>query len=123
MVVRRVTAAAAAVATVGVATKLGWSDVGRSLDLLTGRTVSTTTALALVATLCWTALAVVGALIAAGPLAVAVRGAGATPWRRAVLTALVGALLLGAGLAHHQQGYHVCCTSAQTTRQAESLVH
>jgi hypothetical protein len=115
---RRAVAAAGGGAVLGAATALGWIDFGQCFDLLSGRAVNATTAFALIALLCWLAVAVVGALATAGLVA---RSGLGVRRRRSVIVLLAGALLLGLGIAHHQAAYRVCCAGANTAQQAENL--
>jgi O-antigen/teichoic acid export membrane protein len=99
----------------------GWPDPGRTLDLLTGRSVTGATESAFVILLCWLAallLAVVAARTFRGQARVRERRS--QMWSLAVL--VLGVALLGAGIARHG-GYQVCCATPATAQQAEHLVH
>ena len=98
-----------------------WPDPGRSLDLLTGRSVTGATEAAVVTLLCW-----FGAVILAVSAGRALRERRPRPtrlarvWPAAVL--IIGIALLGAGIARHD-GYRVCCATTTTAQEAEQLVH
>lgn len=103
------------------AVAVGWIDLGRTADLLTGRSVSGAAAFALLAAVCWVGAGVVLATVAA---AVMSRLGGTTDrWRRAELALLAGSIALGLGISHQQSGYRVCCATPASTQQAEHLVH
>lgn len=116
----RLPAAMAGAAILAVAIGLGWADTARSFDLLTGRVVTQATVLALVAVMCWLAMAVIaGAVIAR----LFPRGGGARRTvRRGPLALLAGMILLALGVAHHISGYDVCCANATTAQLAEQHV-
>lgn len=117
---RLLTAMAGAAGILAVAIGLGWADTARSLDLLTGRVVTQATVLALVAMVCWLAMAVTGGTVMARLIA---RGGVARPTaRRGSLALLAGTILLALGIAHHVGGYDVCCANATTAQMAEQRV-
>ncbi|MEO8898936.1 MAG: hypothetical protein ABI352_09165 [Candidatus Dormibacter sp.] len=99
---------------------LGWADTTRSFDLLTGRAVTQATVFALVALVCWLAVAATAGGVAAGLLRR--RGGARRSVRRGPLALLAGTILLGLGVAHHNSGYGVCCANATTAQQAEQRV-
>lgn len=105
----------AGLATLVMAAGLGWADPGAAVDLLSGRRVIGATAFALVASVCWVAVAVLVAMVTA-----------ATARRRAMsappLTALMvlgAAVLLALGLAGHSHSYGVCCATPASAAQAD----
>jgi high-affinity Fe2+/Pb2+ permease len=120
MLPRRVTAAVTGAAVLAAAVWFGWLDTARIVDLLTGRVITDTSAFAMVALLCWLAVAgIVGAVVAR---LLGRRGGRRRSIRRAPLALVAGATLLGLGVVHHNAGYGVCCANAGTAQQAEHRV-
>jgi heme/copper-type cytochrome/quinol oxidase subunit 1 len=121
---RRLLGAAALVGlTVALALVADLPDLGRSLDLLTGHTVTGATEFAFIALLCWVMLALMAILAVVDVLRRAARQPGVfTPWLWSLVILTAGATLLVAGIARHQSPYRVCCTSPDTAHQAEQLV-
>lgn len=117
--VARTLASLSGTALLVVAVIAGWVDMGATGDLLSGRRVTVTTALALVTMVCWMCVAAVaGGVIGA-------------MWRRRSgrarprLTALVASavLVLGLGIAHRATaGYRVCCMTPDSASVAEQHV-
>lgn len=124
MPVRRLLGAAALVGlTVALALVADWPDLGRSLDLVTGRAVTGATEFAFIGLLCWVMLAVMAILATVDALRRAARQPGMfTPWLWSLVILTSGSTLLVAGIARHQNPYRVCCASPETTNQAEQLV-
>ncbi|HEX4755018.1 MAG TPA: hypothetical protein VH661_04615 [Candidatus Dormibacteraeota bacterium] len=120
MLHKRLLAAMAGAAILAVAIGLGWADTSRSLDLLTGRVVTQATVLALVAVVCWLAMAVTAGALTAQLLARG--GVARRTTRRGPLALLAGTILLALGIAHHLGGYDVCCANATTAQLAEQHV-
>lgn len=98
-----------------------WPDLARSLDLLTGRSVTGQTESALVSTLCWVAAVAlaVGAVWRARPHGRP--GRRALALARPLLVLIIGVALLAAGVAH-QNGYRVCCATPSSSQEAQRLV-
>jgi hypothetical protein len=125
VVVRRLLSAAALTGlTAALAVVAGWPDVGRSLDLVTGRTVTGATEFAVIGLLCWLMLAVMSVLATVDALRRTSRQSGIfTRWLWCLVILTAGSTLLVAGIARHQNQYRVCCATADTAQQAEQLVH
>jgi hypothetical protein len=121
---RQLTAAALVGLTVGLPVVVGWPDIGRSLDLVTGQGATSASEFAFVALLCWLALAVLSCIAAIGVIRDAGSQVNAVMRRRLWCTAVcaAGLALLLAGIARHQHEYRVCCANAITSQQAEHLV-
>jgi hypothetical protein len=117
MLQQRLLAAMAGAAVLVVAIGLGWADTARSLDLLAGRVVTQASVLALVAVVCWVAVAATAGAVVARLL---LRDSGARRTvRRGPLALLAGTILLALGIAHHISGYDVCCANTTTSHLAE----
>jgi hypothetical protein len=122
---RRLVAGGLGLTIFGAALLAGWADIGRSLDVLVGRSAPAGASFALVATLCWAATATVIASVAG----VMLRGAlddqrpHARPqrWLRASLLVVVGAAVLGLGISRSLGGYRVCCATPAAVQEAERL--
>jgi hypothetical protein len=116
----RLLAAMAGAAILAIAIGLGWADTARSLDLLTGRLITQATVLALVAVVCWLAVAATAGAVIAQLL---LRGSAARRTvRRGPLALAAGTILLAMGIAHQISGYNVCCANATTAQLAEQRV-
>jgi hypothetical protein len=122
---RRLVALALGSTLFGVAVVAGWADIGRSLDVLSGRSAPAGASFALVATLCWAASAAVVTSVAGVVLRSALddqrRHAAPRRWRRAALLVMVGAALLGLGISRSLGGYRVCCATPAAVQEAERL--
>ncbi len=103
----------------------GWPDPAAAINLVTAGAGSASDQLEFIALLCW--LVVIGLLLMASAEAwreLRSRGGGTTvsgQWRTLALLG-IGLALLGAGVARHEAGYHVCCSSADTAAQVISRV-
>lgn len=119
---RHVLAGLVGVAVVAVAMLIGWVDRGRAADLLSGRSITSANAAAVITILCAGAGAGVVAAIAAGRLR---RGGDATNprWRGALVVAMAGVMILAVGTVRHLTSYRVCCATPTAAQQAERLVH
>jgi hypothetical protein len=110
--------------TIGAAAALGLPDPGRAVAFLTGSSLTSDTMFALIAALCWTAIGLVVLATALNAMRPFRRPANRlTPRTRAAVVLIVGAIALGVGVARHQAGYQVCCSTPTSTQQAEHLVH
>lgn len=115
-------AVGAGVGAFALACGVGWVNVGAAAELLSGHRVTAATAFALVATLCWIAIAALLSRMAAG-----LARAHAEPHRgHTSLTALMllgAAIVLALGLARHSQSFGVCCATPASAAQADAHAH
>jgi hypothetical protein len=116
-------AASLVILTIALAVVAGWPDIGRSLDFVTGAGITGPTGFAFIGLLCWLALVVMIAVIAAGVLRRLKHPTAIARWRWSVAVFVVGVSLLTVGIVRHQSGYRVCCASSLTVQQAEQRVH
>ncbi|MGH7722839.1 MAG: hypothetical protein ACRENL_08430 [Candidatus Dormibacteria bacterium] len=109
--------------TVAQTVLVGWPDLGRTLDLLSGRSLTGATEFAFIASLCWLMLAVMVVVAAVDAVRQSARRPG-TVARRLLCVAAVGLGigLLSAGIANRQNAYSVCCANPGTVHEAEQLV-
>jgi len=125
MRVRRGAAAVVLISlTIGAAAVLGLPDPGRAVAFLTGSSLTTGTMFALIAALCWTAIGfVVVATVLNAMRPLQLRPNRLTSRTRATAVLIAGVIALGVGVARHQAGYQVCCSTPTSTQRAEQLVH